>query len=129
MNQIAFAAVSVALLIASVMDLRTRRVPNWITYPGILSALFWFNSKSLLYVTLALTLLLLPGNLIGSGDIKLGLFLALWSDHFSWSGNWLFLAIFFGGIVAIWLHLRKESRSIAFAPYLAMGFFFANLIL
>jgi len=129
MNQIAFAAVSVALLIASVMDLRTRRVPNWITYPGILFALFWFNSKTVLYVLLALTLLLLPGNLIGSGDIKLGLFLALWSDHFNWSGNWLFFAIFFGGIVAIWLHLRKENRSIAFAPYLAMGFFFANLIL
>jgi Flp pilus assembly protein protease CpaA len=129
MNQIAFAAVSIALLIASVMDLRTRRIANWITYPGILIALFWFNSKTVLYVLLALTLLLLPGNLIGSGDIKLGLFLALWSNHFNWSGNWLFFAIFFGGIVAIWLHTRKESRSIAFAPYLAMGFFFANLIL
>lgn len=129
MNYLAFSVITLALILASVMDIRYRSVPNWITYPGILITLSWFNSRSALYLLIALLLLLVPGDLIGAGDIKLSLMLALWSDHFSWSNQWLLCSLIFGGIAAIWLQVRRRELSIAFAPYLAVGFIFANLVL
>lgn len=126
MNQLAFLAISIALVLASIIDIRTRRVPNFITYPGILYSLTWFNSKSAIYISIAIGLLILPANLIGAGDIKLGLFLALWSDHFQWSSQWLLFSLIFGGVAAIFLLFLKKNQSIAFAPYLAIGFFIAN---
>lgn len=128
MNFFAFILLSLVLILASAIDLRSRKVPNWITYPGILVSLFWINSKSVFLILLAIFLLLIPGMLVGAGDIKLALLIALWTDHFQWSSNWLLFALIFGGVAATWLLIRKKEPTIAFAPYLAAGFLVSNLI-
>lgn len=112
-----------ALVIASYYDLKYRKVPNWLTLPVAILALFKVDQFTILILLFALFLLFLFRRSIGGGDIKLGVAVALWAHILQISQSWLLIALLIGGIYAI--IFRKGS--IPFAPFMALGFAIALL--
>ena len=145
---IGISAALVTLILATILDIRHRRIPNIITLPAILFGLVLtsvFQMKAMPLIVIALVLLFFFGalHLMGQGDIKLimaltticGLFDALISAGIA--------AILIVGIQVL-LHpsetasdaknalgallsmdfkrINKEGRTVPFAPYLLTGF-------
>ena len=127
-----------ALLVLSVIDARTRRIPSGVTtflfVLGAARVFFDFPNWSLygigfiaVSVPLGLIWLITRGRGIGGGDIKLmaacGLFLG-WKC--------IILALFVGCVLGSVIHLslmaaKKVGRSLAFGPYLSAGIFLSLL--
>ncbi len=122
-----------------VIDLRTRLIPNVITYPAIVAALVvrpdgvgLVPVGNLIAGVVAALFLYLIGEValrlrgregIGMGDVKLALLIGLLSGPLL-TPIALWLAFVSGGVVAVALvALRRTSLtgSIAFGPYLALG--------
>ena len=132
------------VVIGGVIDWRIRKIPNWLTYPILLLSILWFSRLSLAIISVSLIFWLLFQNSIGGGDIKLASALYLWSEQYGWSMNWLPFSLVFA-LVALVLQLiilifarafKEESkstysgiwgRSIAFGPFMALGFVASNL--
>jgi prepilin signal peptidase PulO-like enzyme (type II secretory pathway) len=126
------AAVAV-LVIVSITDIRTRRIPNMVMFPALGVALVaalarpeW--SALLLGGLVAGGLLLLPTLIYGleragGGDVKLGLFIGL---VLGWPTVLLALFVAFASAALFAVSgmlLRRLSRRsvIAFGPFLALG--------
>lgn len=103
---------------AALFDLKERRVPNWITLPGVLIAIglnaflyetpgLWISLKGLgIAMLIYFPLYLLRG--MGAGDVKL---MAAVGATVGWA-NWLgilFLTAVFGGIAALFLVLWQKK--------------------
>ena len=106
------------VVIAAVFDLKSRRIPNYLTYPAVLLAFgYWIvkgDGRALLYAALGLLigfglllLLYLLGGM-GAGDVKLmGALGALVGWQHIW--NVVLYSLVAGGLVAtIYLLLRGE---------------------
>jgi|DEB19_MinimDraft_3_1074340.scaffolds.fasta_scaffold151367_2 prepilin signal peptidase PulO-like enzyme (type II secretory pathway) len=111
------------LAAATYCDLKTRRIPNWLTYPFLVLGLFRIDSFYLLVCIFSIFTALAFGRLIGSGDIKLAAVISIWSHILSWSQYWIYAALIFGGIAGV-IFRRK---SLPFAPYMAAGVIAANV--
>ena len=111
------------LLLASIYDFKYRKIPNWITYPALLIPLIKFENSFLVAIAFGILLLTLFGNLIGAGDIKLGVAIAFWCEILNWSQYWIYIALCLGGVTA--LILRKKS--LPFAPFMALGVVAVNM--
>jgi len=76
------------MLLAAASDLRSRRIPNWLTLPALLAALLaspWFGAAggplaAMAGATMALALLVAPYALggVGAGDVKALMVLGAW---------------------------------------------------
>ena len=68
-----FAAIVILLGIGSVMDIRTREIPNWISVIIALSAIINFRLENLLGIIVAVIFfsVALATGKIGGGDVKL----------------------------------------------------------
>jgi prepilin peptidase CpaA len=110
-----------ALLIAVVMvaaffDIRTHRIPNWLTLPGLLLGIalnaflfelagLWFSLKGLgLAFGVYFVLYLLRG--MGAGDVKLMAAVGAAAGPMNWLGI-LFLTAILGGVAALVLAASK----------------------
>ena len=126
------------LIIAALVDLETRRIPNRLLIAGLFShLLIWVFLESptmailpaaVLIVTLFLTLLIpslreIAMSSIGMGDIKLLIYIALFISPFFDPYRWLiFMAISSALLAAIYLLLlRWKERTLPFAPVLTMS--------
>lgn len=109
--------------IATYFDLKSHRIPNWITYPAIAISFFWFDSFHLVAISLGILISLLFSRWIGAGDIKLAIAISIWSHILNLSQYWIYFALLIGGIAG----LLNRQKSIAFAPYMAAGLLIANL--
>jgi prepilin peptidase CpaA len=110
------ALIALVVLIAAISDLRTRRVPNWLTFSGVIVAIalnaflfelpgLWFSLKGLgvaFGVYFALYLL----HAMGAGDVKLMAFLGAAAGWANWLGIFVLTAIL-GGIVGLLLIATK----------------------
>lgn len=128
------AALVGVLAVASVTDLRQRRIPNLLTLIGALLAFtfafmggksfLWTSLKgSLLVFLLLLFLHLLSRGQLGMGDVKLGWVLGAFLGPEAGLAAVLW-AFFLGGLTALLLLLMKKiSRkdSLPFAPFFALG--------
>ena len=126
------------LLVASIIDLRTRLIPNFITVPGVLLGLLLTTLTGRLSFIQALMGIFIPGFIMllialiskggmGGGDVKLlatiGSFLGWRMALFS-----LFWGSVVGSLVSIFLIiLKKKKRSdpIPFGPFLTIGVIFS----
>ena len=113
----------IVVAIATYFDLKSRRIPNWLTYPSFVIALFYFDRFFIIATLVALIAAILFGKYIGAGDIKLALVISLWSHILSWSQDWLYFALFLGGIAGLF----QSNKLIPFAPYMAAGIVIANV--
>lgn len=130
------------LVVVAVIDARTRRIPNRLTYPltPVLLALFVLAGllggapqtalRSLLGGLAAfaalLALALISPRGMGMGDVKLGASIGIALGYLGWGHVILGLAAGFllGGVIAvalIALRLRGRRDHIPFGPYLAAG--------
>ena len=130
------------LLVVSVIDARTRRIPNALTYPltpalavllvgaALLQGTPGVALRSVLaglagFVFLLLLALISPRGM-GMGDVKLAAFIGLGLGYLSWAHLilGLFMAFLFGGVIGMALmvlRLRGRKDQIPFGPYLALG--------
>jgi leader peptidase (prepilin peptidase)/N-methyltransferase len=126
-------AAAVVLVIVSITDIRTRRIPNVVMFPALgvalAAALARPDRVGLLLGGLAAGGLLLIPTLIygleraGGGDVKLGLFIGL---VLGWPTVLLALFVAFASAALFavgGMLLRRLSRRsvIAFGPFLALG--------
>lgn len=127
--RLAYLAVYAAIF---VIDLRTRLIPNVITYPSVAAALFLrpdgigpipVGHLAAGLVAAALFFLMSLRGWMGMGDAKLVLLIGMLSGPLL-TPIALWVGFVFGGVIAIALVLlRKKSRrdTIPFGPYLALG--------
>src|SRR5258708_7717675 len=120
MNSIAWWANVIVLVVASGIDLRTRRIPNWLSIPFILSGIIvpaiaggWAGlGTSFAGLSLALLLFGLPCFLrgMGMGDLKLAAGVGAWIGP---SQFWLAFIVtaIVGGILAVACAVRYRSPS------------------
>ena len=130
------------LLVVAVIDARTRRIPNRLTYPltpallvaltvaGLISghpgwALRALGGGLAAFIAL-LTLALISPRGMGMGDVKLAAFIGVGLGYLGWGHVLLgvFGGFLLGGVAAIGLMLlriRGRKDLIPFGPYLAMG--------
>lgn len=121
-------ALSAFLLVASVIDLRTRRIPNWLVGSGMLCALavhalapkgnglfdFWWGSPGLtqpLFGVLAGLALFMPLHLlraVGAGDVKLLAMVGAWLGPQLLLGATL-LTLVAGGVMSVVVMLASRS--------------------
>lgn len=138
----AFLLFTWVLVVVSVIDARTRRIPNRLTYPltpvllGLLlvAALIegtpWLAVRALLggfaaFAGLLLLVFINPQGM-GMGDVKLAGFLGVGLGYLGWGhvALGLFTGFLLGGLSAIALlalKLRTGKDLIPFGPYLATG--------
>jgi len=100
--------------IATYIDLKRHQIPNWITYPALILALFNFDYFFIIATLVAVLIALIFGKFIGAGDVKLALVLAIWSHILNWSQYWLYLALILGGIFG----LIYRAKRLPFAPFM-----------
>ena len=119
--------ISAILIIASYVDIRQREIPNWLTYPIIISTLIWLDLKLIIGFAFAILLILLSQDLFGAGDIKLGFIIWSWSENFNWPQDWILIALLLGGLWGGFALLLRGEKTLPFAPFLAVGFIAVNL--
>lgn len=130
------------LVVVAVIDARTRRIPNRLTYPLTPTLLVLFAAAGLLGgspqaalravlggvaafgALLALALISPRG--MGMGDVKLGASIGLGLGYLGWGHVvvGLLTGFFLGGVIAlglITLRLRGRRDLMPFGPYLAAG--------
>lgn len=124
------------LVIGGLIDLKSRKIPNWLTYPVLAVSLLWLSRESLVIIGLAILITLIFNGVVGAGDIKLATAVSLWSIEYRWSNYWLLisLTLALGGsaIGVLVSYLRNQNpkahlNAIALGPYMAIGFLFPNL--
>ena len=127
------AAVSVPLV---VVDIRDHRLPNRLVVPGLALALLcgvlevvltgglgWMPLLSGIVAFTVFALLSRVGGL-GMGDVKLAAVLGVASGFLGGEAalGSLALAFVFGGVAALVLWLFKRRGSLAFGPFLLLGY-------
>ncbi|HSK95710.1 MAG TPA: prepilin peptidase [Euzebyales bacterium] len=137
------------LVVVTVIDLQTHRIPNRLTYPltpallGLLAAGAVLDGTPRLAVrallggvvafALLLVLALINPRGMGMGDVKLAAFIGIGLGYLGWGHIWLglFTAFLAGGVIAgILLVLGRRGRKdhIPFGPWLALGGLVALLV-
>jgi prepilin peptidase CpaA len=143
MNSTAWWANVIVLVVASGIDLRTRRIPNWLSIPFILSGMIvpavaggWAGlGTSFAGLGLALLLFGLPCFLrgMGMGDLKLAAGVGAWIGPSQFWMAFIMTAIV-GGILAVAYAVRhrspgrrldRTSQSVPYAPAIAIGTLFS----
>ena len=110
------------ILLSTIFDLKSRRIPNWLTYPALFLALHKFDTFYLFVISISLIASLTLSRYVGAGDIKLGAVIAIWSHILGLSQFWLYVSLIIGGAFA--LIFRKKS--LPFAPFMALGVLISN---
>jgi len=145
----AFLLFAWTLLVIAVIDARTRRIPNRLTYPLIPALAVLVVAAAVLdgqpgaglravlgglaaFTALLLIALVSPRGM-GLGDVKLAAFIGLGLGYLGWGHVVLgvFGAFVLGGVVAIGMvvtRLRTRKDALPFGPYLAAAAVLAVLV-
>jgi len=73
--------------VATYFDLKSRRIPNWLTYPALALTFLNFDKFVATVILTGLLIAIFIGKYIGSGDIKLSMVIATWSHIYGFSQN------------------------------------------
>jgi leader peptidase (prepilin peptidase) / N-methyltransferase len=137
------------LLVVAVIDAKTRRIPNRLTYPLTPVLLVLLATAALLYrqpvwayralfggvvaFVMLLAVALVSPRGMGMGDVKLAAFIGVGLGYLGWDvlAVGVLAGFLLGGCVAMALlvsRVRRRSDLMPFGPYLAAGAFLALLI-
>ena len=130
-----FAAVAILLGIGSVMDIKTREIPNWISLGVLLAAFLDFNIQNLWGIIVAaifFSVALATGK-IGGGDVKLIVALSvvcgLWGSFALLLFAQTAMLVFYGvSVIVQKLRGRTADQSLPFVPFITFGYVLATVI-
>ena len=135
MAALQFVLVAILLGIDSVIDIRTREIPNWISGAIALTALLNFDARNLwgLMVAVIFFAVALFTCKIGGGDVKLiaalSVVCGLWSSFalllFAQTSMLVFYAIKF---VIFKLKGRTADKALPFVPFIFIGYLVSNIL-
>ena len=130
-----FAAIVILLGIGSVMDIRTREIPNWISIVVALSAIMNFRLENLwgLIVAIIFFSVALATGKIGGGDVKLiaalSMVCGLWGSFALLLFAQISMLIFYGvSVIVQKLRGRTADKSLPFVPFIFIGYLASKLI-
>ncbi len=130
-----FAAISVLLGIGSIMDIKTREIPNWISVIIALLAIINFRLKNLLGIIVAViffSVALVTGK-IGGGDVKLiaalSVVCGLWGSFALLLVAQIAMLIFYGvSVILQKLRGKTADKALPFVPFIFIGYLASKLI-
>ena len=124
-----FVAIVILLGIGSIMDIKTREIPNWISVAVIFSAIFNFNLENLwgLIVAVIFFSVALATGKIGGGDVKLiaalSVVCGLWGSFALLLFAQIFMLIFYAGYYLFRkINGKTASKSLPFVPFIFIGY-------
>ncbi len=130
-----FATVTILLGIGSVMDIRTREIPNWISLGVLLAAFLDFNIQNLWGIIVAVIFfsVALATGKIGGGDVKLIVALSvvcgLWGSFALLLFAQTAMLVFYGvSVIVQKLRGRTADKSMPFVPFIFIGYLASRLI-
>ena len=129
MAALQFVVVAVLLGIGSVMDIRTREIPNWISAGVLISAFFHFNIQNLWGIIVAVIFfsVALATGKIGGGDVKLiaalSMVCGLWGSFALLLFAQISMLIFYGvSVIVQKLRGRTADKALPFVPFIFIGY-------
>ena len=132
---IQFAAIAILLGIGSVMDIRTREIPNWISLGVLLAAFLDFNIQNLLGIIVAVIFfsVALATGKIGGVDVKLiaalSIVCGLWGSFALLLFAQIAMLIFYGvSVIVQKLRGRTADKALPFVPFITFGYVLATVI-
>ena len=135
MAMLQFVAVAVLLGIGSVMDIRTREIPNWISVAVLITAALNFNLENLWGIIVAVIFfsVALATGKIGGGDVKLiaalSMVCGIWGSFALLLFAQISMLIFYGvSVIVQKLRGRTADKSLPFVPFIFIGYLASKLI-
>ena len=133
---IQFFTVAVLLGIASVKDIKTREIPDWISFCVLCAAVLDFNIQNLwgiIVATIFFVVALQTGK-IGGGDVKLiaalSVVCGLWSSLALLLFAQLFMLVFYWiSVIVQRSRGRTADKSLRFVPFITFGFVLTSILL
>ena len=129
MAALQFVVIAVLLGIGSVMDIRTREIPNWISVAVLITATLNFNLENLwgLIVAVIFFSVALATGKIGGGDVKLiaalSMVCGLWGSFALLFFAQISMLIFYGvSAIVQKLRGRTADKSLPFVPFIFIGY-------
>ncbi|MCM1277049.1 MAG: A24 family peptidase [Lachnospiraceae bacterium] len=130
-----FLTVAIILGVGSVIDIKTREIPNWISVAVLFAAIPNFYFEKLWGVTVAIIFfsVALATEKIGGGDVKLvaalSIVCGLWGSFALLLFAQIAMLIFYGvSVIVQKLRGKTASKSLPFVPFLFIGYLASNLI-
>lgn len=124
-----FAAISILLGIGSVMDIKTREIPNWISVFIAFSAVINFRPENLwgLVVAAVFFVTALVTGKIGGGDVKLitalSVVCGLWGSFLLLLFAQISMLIFYAGNYFFCkIYGKTASKTLPFVPFIFIGY-------
>lgn len=124
-----FAAISLLLGIGSVMDIKTREIPNWISVIVAMTAIINFRLDNLWGIIVAVIFfsVALATGKIGGGDVKLVAALSvvcgLWGSFVLLLFAQISMLIFYAGkYILCKINGKAASKSLPFVPFIFIGY-------
>ena len=130
-----FVAVAVLLGIASVKDIKTREIPDWISFCVLCAAVLDFNIQNLWGIIVAAIFfaVALQTGKIGGGDVKLiaalSVVCGLWSSLALLFFAQLFMLVFYWiSVIVQRSRGRTADKALPFVPFIFIGYLCSMLI-
>lgn len=124
-----FAAISIMLGIGSVLDIKTREIPDWISVFAALFAVINFRPENLfgLIVAAIFFVTALVTGKIGGGDVKLiaalSVVCGLWGSFALLLFAQISMLIFYAGkYILCKINGKTASKSLPFVPFIFIGY-------
>ncbi len=130
-----FAAISILLGIGSILDIKTREIPDWISVFVALSAVINFRTENLfgLIVAAIFFVTALVTGKIGGGDVKLitalSMICGLWGSFLLLLFAQTAMLIFYAGNSYFCkINGKTASKTLPFVPFIFIGYLSSALI-
>ena len=124
-----FAAISILLGIGSVLDIKTREIPNWISVFIAATAVINFQLENLWGIIVAVIFfsVALATGKIGGGDVKLiaalSIVCGLWGSFALLLFAQISMLIFYAGkYILCKINGKTASKSLPFVPFIFIGY-------
>ena len=135
MAALQFVTVAALLSIGSIMDIKTREIPDWISAGVLISALFHFDIQNIWGIIVAVIFfsVALATEKIGGGDVKL---IAALSVICGLCGSFALLLfaqtamfIFYAGYyIFCKINGKTADKALPFVPFIFIGYLASKLI-
>ena len=130
-----FVAITALLTFASVKDIKTREIPNWISVVVAFSAIINFRLENLWGIIVAVIFfsVALATEKIGGGDVKLiaalSIVCGLWGSLALLLFAQISMLIFYAGkYIFCKMKGKTASRSLPFVPFITFGYVLTTIL-